>query len=320
VSIASPAPILTITLNPAVDVSSETETVRPVRKVRTSNVRYDPGGGGINVARVITALGGKAEAYFLAGGETGSLLTRLLEAEGTSSHLVPIQGQTRISFMVHERSTGLEYRFVPEGPRVEPSELQPCLDAVASHNGQYVIASGSLPTDAPTDIYARMAKLASSRGAKFVLDSSGTGLDTTLKQARLFLVKPSLGELEQFVGRKLDDAGVHKAASDIVTSGAAELVAITMGADGALLASARGILRVPAIHVRVRSALGAGDSFLGAMVWALSEGRTDEEAFHLGVAAGAAAIMKPGFELCRRDEVLALSAAALSAGSEGLTR
>ncbi|RWM04380.1 MAG: 1-phosphofructokinase family hexose kinase [Mesorhizobium sp.] len=319
-SVARPAPILTITLNPAVDVSSETDTVRPVRKVRTSNVRYDPGGGGINVARVITALGGEAEAYFLAGGETGSLLTRLLRAEGIASHLVPIEGQTRISFMVRERSTGLEYRFVPEGPPVQPQELEPCLDAVASHKGQYVIASGSLPTSAPPDVYARMAKLAAARGAKFVLDSSGKGLDTTLKQSPLFLVKPSRGELEQFVGRKLDEAGVGQAASDIVASGAAELVAITMGVDGALLASARGVLRVPAIHVRVRSALGAGDSFLGAMVWALSEGRSPEEAFRLGVAAGAAAVMKPGFELCRREEVLALNATALSAGGESQTR
>ncbi|MDX8479565.1 1-phosphofructokinase family hexose kinase [Mesorhizobium sp. VK24D] len=319
-SIARPAPILTITLNPAVDVSSETETVRPVRKVRTSNIRYDPGGGGINVARVITALGGKAEAYFLAGGETGSLLTRLLQAEGIAGHLVPIQGQTRISFMVRERSTGLEYRFVPEGPPVQPRELEPCLDVVASHKGQYVVASGSLPIGAPPDIYARMAKLAATRGAKFILDSSGTGLETTLKQSRLFLVKPSRGELEQFVGRKLDDAGVGRAASDIVASGAAELVAITMGVDGALLASARGVLREPAIHVRVRSALGAGDSFLGAMVWALSEGRSPEEAFRLGVAAGAAAVMKPGFELCRREEVLGLNATALSAGRESQTR
>jgi 6-phosphofructokinase 2 len=319
-SIARPAPILTITVNPAVDVSSETETVRPVRKVRTSNVRYDAGGGGINVARVITALGGNAEAYFLAGGETGSLLARLLQAEGVSNHLVPIGGQTRISFMVRERSTGLEYRFVPEGPRVQPRELEPCLDVVASHKGQYVIASGSLPTDAPPDIYARMAKLAVARGAKFILDSSGAGLAMTLKQSRVFLVKPSRGELEQLAGRKLDEGGIRQAALDIVAGGAAELVAVTLGADGALLASAQGVLRVPAIHVRMRSALGAGDSLLGAMVWALSEGRTPEEAFRLGIAAGAAAIMKPGFELCRREEVLALNATAVSAGSESQTR
>ncbi|GLS38847.1 phosphofructokinase [Mesorhizobium tianshanense] len=313
-------PILTITLNPAVDVTSETDTVRPIRKVRTSNIRYDPGGGGINVARVITALGGEAEAYFLAGGETGSLLARLLQTEGVSSHLVPINGHTRISFMVLERSTGLEYRFVPEGPPVQPRELEPCLDAVASHKGQYVIASGSLPADAPSDIYARMVKLAAARGAKFVLDSSGAGLDTTLKQSRVFLVKPSRGELEQFAGRKLDEGGIRQAALDIVAGGAAELVAVTMGADGALLASTQGVLRVPAIHVRVRSAVGAGDSFLGAMVWALSEGKTPEDAFRLGVAAGAAAIMRPGFQLCRRDEVLALSAAALSNSKESQPR
>jgi 6-phosphofructokinase 2 len=157
-----------------------------------------------------------------------------------------------------------------------------------------------------------MAKLAAARGAKFVLDSSGTGLGTTLKHSRVFLVKPSLGELEQFVGHKLDEMGVRQAASDIVAGGAAELVAVTMGADGALLASAQGVLRVPAIHVRARSTVGAGDSFLGAMIWALSEGKAPEEALRLGVAAGAAAIMRPGFQLCRRQDVFDLSAAASS--------
>lgn len=298
--------ILTITLNPTVDISSQAEVVRPTRKTRTSNTRYDPGGGGINVARVIATLGGDVEAIFLAGGEIGSLLDRLLGDEGIRRRLFPIAGQTRIGIVVHEQTTGLEYRFVAEGPAVQRDELQPCFDAVASHGGSYVVASGSLPAGAPGDTYAQMADSTTAKGARFVLDSSGAGLQTTLDKSRVFLVKPSLGELEKLVGRKLDEDGVRKAATDIVARGAAEIVAVTMGVDGALLATSSGVLRVPAIPVRVRSAVGAGDSFLGAMVWALSQGKATEEAFRFGVAAGAAKVMTPGTKPCKRSDVLDL--------------
>ncbi len=300
------AAILTLTLNPAIDISSETQVVRPTRKIRTSRTRYDPGGGGINVARVVTALGGDAETLFLAGGELGALFDSLLEKEGIRRHMVPIANRTRISFMVRELGTGLEYRFVPEGPVVHARELEHCLDLIASDRSDYVVASGSLPAGAPPDIYARMARSVAARGGRFVLDTSGPALGTTLEQSRVYLVKPSSGEFEHLIGRKLDENEVMQAASEIVARGSAELVAVTMGADGAILASKEGVLRLPAIHVRVRSAVGAGDSFLSAMIWALSQGRPPVEAFRLGIAAGAAAVMRPGTELCRREDVFRL--------------
>lgn len=115
-----------------------------------------------------------------------------------------------------------------------------------------------------------MAETAAARGARFVLDSSGDGLAVTLRRSRVFLVKPSRGELEHFVGRQLDERGIREAAVALVRSGAAELVAVTLGAEGVLLASAGGVVRMPALHVPVQSAVGAGDSFLGAMIFALS--------------------------------------------------
>ncbi|PWW01452.1 6-phosphofructokinase [Hoeflea marina] len=309
--------ILTITLNPAVDISGDTDVVTPTRKVRTSGTRHDPGGGGINVARVIAELGGDAEAVFLAGGEIGPLLDRLLAEEGLRRRLFPIAGQTRVDFVVQERKTGLEYRLVAAGPAVGPDELEPCFQAIASHIGGYVVASGSLPDGAPSDTYVRMAELAAASGSRFVLDTSGEGLQAALERSRIFLVKPSLGELEKLVGRQLDDDGAGRAAAGIVARGAAEMVAVTMGADGALLATSTGLLRVPPIHVRVRSAVGAGDSFLGAMVWALSEGKAVGEAFRFGVAAGAAAVMTPGTELCRRGDVIELFEMLNARGGDG---
>jgi 6-phosphofructokinase 2 len=298
--------VLAVALNPAVDFSGEADAVQHTRKVRTGNDRFDPGGGGVNVARVITMFGGDAEALLLAGGEMGALLERLLKERSVRYRSLPVAGQTRVSFTVRDRMTGREYRFVPKGPSVRRDEIQSFFDMAASRKVDYLVASGSLPEGCPPDIYAHMADLAAARGTRFVLDSSGEGLRTTLERSRVFLVKPSVGELEQFAGRKLGEDDVHRVARDLVADGAAELVAVTMGAGGALLASADGVLRLPAIHVSQQSAVGAGDSFLGGMVWALSEGRSVVDAFRFGIAAGAAAVMTPGTELCRRKDTMAL--------------
>ena len=298
--------ILTVTLNPTVDVSGSAETVRPIRKVRTRETRFDPGGGGINVARVVARLGANVEALYLAGGEIGALLDRLLASEKIACHRVETGAQTRLGFIVHERTTGLEYRFVPEGPNVSPRDVASCLDYVASRPSRFVVCSGSLPPGAPDDIYARMAEAATARGARVVLDTSGASLRQTLERTKVFLVKPSLGELAQLVGRELDADSAAEAAMSLVSREAAEMVAVTLGADGAILASREGVIRLPAIPVRVRSAVGAGDSFLGAMVFSLQRGRSAREAFCMGVAAGAAAAMTPGTELCLTDDVLRL--------------
>ncbi|APH70106.1 1-phosphofructokinase family hexose kinase [Aquibium oceanicum] len=298
--------VLTLTLNPTIDVSGEAEAVRPIRKVRTSGTRFDPGGGGINVARVVTLLGGDAEAVYLGGGEVGEILDRLLAEKGVRTHKIAIEGQTRLGFIVHEHSTGLEYRFVPEGAPVAAASLREAFDYVRSHPAEYVVGSGSLPEGAPVDFYAELAADVAARGGRFVVDTSGPALRATLEKATVFLAKPSLGELEEVAGRKLDAESAGEAAAEIVARGAAELVAVTLGPDGAILASRSGITRLPTIPVRVRSATGAGDSFLAAMVCAFLEGRSEDEAFRFGIAAGAAAAMTPGTELCRRQDVFDL--------------
>src|SRR5690349_14460266 len=150
--------VRTLTLNPAIDVSSDTERVEPTRKVRTCNERIDPGGGGINVARVLHRLGTSVEAIYLAGGATGGSLDELLERAGLSRKLVRIADDTRTSLAVHDHSTGLDYRFVPEGPTVTSAELQACCDAIAEDSSDYFVASGSLPPGMPADFYATVGR------------------------------------------------------------------------------------------------------------------------------------------------------------------
>lgn len=295
--------IVTLTLNPAIDGAAEAEEVRPIRKVRTWGERYDPGGGGINVARVVQELGGEAFAIYLSGGTTGPVLDGLVIAAGIEARRIAIAGHTRISHTVHERSSGLEFRFVPEGPAVAWEEWQACLAAMEGIDCDYLVASGSLPRGVPADFYVAVAEIAARRGAKLVLDTSGEALRKATARG-VYLIKPSLGELEDLIGRKLPNpADQERAVHRLIESGAAEIVALTLGRDGALLATRNGLRRLAGVKVKPKSAVGAGDSFLAAMTLGLAQGRTAEHAFALAVAAGTAAVLTMGTELCRREDV-----------------
>lgn len=298
--------IITLTLNPTVDIAAEADAVRPVHKIRTRAETFDPGGGGVNVSRVVRELGGETLAVILAGGVSGRLLEELLDEGGVPRHSVPIAGRTRMSHTVHDLSAHLEYRFVPEGPRLRPEECQAALEALESAEGGWLVASGSLPPGAPEDLYARAAGIAARRGKRFVLDTSGAPLKAALGHG-LALMKPSRGEFESLLDRKLETPAEQEAAAlALVREGAAGLIAVTLGHEGALLAEPSGVLRLPALQVPVVSAVGAGDSFLAAMVLALARGESPREAFAWGVAAGTAAVMRPGTAHPRREDVEAL--------------
>lgn len=303
--------IVTLTMNPALDLSTSTDRVVSEHKLRCGPTRLDPGGGGINVSRVVHRLGGESLAIYALGGLTGAALHQMLDIEGISSRAVPISGTTRQSFTVDESNTGKQFRFVLQGPGLSEPEWQACLTAVQQsvvHDG-YLVASGSLPPGVPEDFYARVARLARDAGARFVLDASGAALREAMAEG-VYLVKPSRRELGELVGAPLDtEQSQVDAASDLIVAGSAELVALTRGGQGAMLASAAGVARLPVPTVPVLSTVGAGDSFLGAFVLRLSEGRDTDAAFRFAVAAGSAAAMTPATELCRPEDANTLEAA-----------
>ncbi|MEA2740188.1 MAG: 6-phosphofructokinase 2 [Acetobacteraceae bacterium] len=301
-----PAPIVTLTLNPAVDLSCMADAVRPTHKIRTSEEQYDPGGGGINVARVIHSLGGEARALVLTGGATGRLLAELLDEAGVAWQALPIRGRNRISLNVHERGTGLEYRFVPAGPRVDPEEWGAALQVLETVEADWIVASGSLPVGVPADFYARAAAIATRRGQKFALDTSGAAL-RAVHGLGIALLKLSLRELESLAGHELpDDASRERGIEGLIRAGTAARIAVSLGQDGALLGTSEGILRLPAMQVEQRGAVGAGDSFLAGLVLGLSRGLPDLHALAFGNAAGAAAVTTYGTARVRRADVDAL--------------
>ena len=173
-------PIVTLTLNPAIDGACETERVQPTHKIRTTGDRYDPGGGGINVARVIAQLGGPALPVYFAGGATGGVLDELMAERGLPFRRVSIAGHTRIAMNIFERSTGQEYRFVPEGPEVTPGEWLECLAVIDGLDADWLVISGSRPRGLADDCFVTLVRRASDRGTRVILDSSGPALAATV--------------------------------------------------------------------------------------------------------------------------------------------
>lgn len=302
--------ILTITLNPALDIATSCDALLPSHKLRCAHAEHFPGGGGINVARVIQRLGGDCLALYLAGGVVGQRLHDLLAAEHVTSHRIAIINETRESFSVRETRTGREYRFVLPGPDVSVQEWQACVDYLASIEPapRYVVLSGSLPPGLPDDSYAQLVTLAGARGARVALDSSGPPLAAALNRG-VYLVKPSLREMSELLGRQLDHEEQWLAgARQLIDHGITTMVALTMGDQGALLVTSQGAWRAQALQVSVKSTTGAGDSFLASLVWALSGDLAPAEALRHGVAAGSAALLQGGTRLCQTDDMFALLA------------
>lgn len=299
-------PIVTLTMNPTVDIAAVARNVVHTFKVRCTSVRHDPGGGGVNVARVVHSLGEEVTAVYTAGGPSGDRLRLLLERMGLDQRALPVADDTRDSFTVFDHATGNEFRFVLPGPELSQSEWRSCLDVLRSLRASYLVLSGSLPRGVPEDFYAQAARIGSEGGARVLLDTSGEALRAALDQG-VYLIKPNLRELAELTGGAADEEPDRaRLARSVVEAGKAEIVALTLGHEGALLAWRDGTLRMRPPPVSTRSAVGAGDSFLGGFVVGLARGRPLTDSFRLAMAAGAAALLTPGTELCRSGDVLRL--------------
>ena len=300
--------VLCLTMNPSMDLATDTARVVPTHKLRCGEGLHDAGGGGINVARVITRLGGVCETLCPAGGPTGHWLESRMAQEGLKNTTIPIAEETRVSFTVHERETGDEYRFVLPGPQLAENEWQACLNHLVNlpRFPDFLIASGSLPPGVPSDFYARLARMCREQGARLVLDASGPSVAAALAEG-VYLWKPNLKELGEQTGQSLASPGEGLvAARSVVKQGQVEVVALTMGHQGAALFTREGEWSAPPLSIPVASAVGAGDSFVGGLVWGLQQGLPLHEAFAWGVAAGSAALMSVTTGLSRREDAQSL--------------
>ena len=300
---ANGAKIVTVTMNPALDITMTTDVVLPAHKNRCRAVRYDPGDGGVNVARVAHVLGAAVSAVFPAGGPNGDLINDLLAGE-LVVYRVPIAGGTRESFTVKEVSTGRHYRFILPGPPVTFAEQANCLSALraAVLSAEFVVASGSLPPNVHPDYYQRVADICQEHGARLVLDTSGQGLQHITDG--VFLLKPSVRELQECVGYELRNQSDQLAAAhQLIDRGCAENIVVSLASNGALLATPQMSQHYRPVQVPSGSGVGAGDAMVAAIAVGLSRGWPFDKSIRLGIAAGAAMLLTPGTMPCTRADV-----------------
>jgi 6-phosphofructokinase 2 len=271
--------------------------------MKCSQPKLEPGGGGINVARAIKKLGGEAKAIYPAGGYTGMYFNKLLTQEGISSIIVESKNETRENIIILDETTNKQYRFGMPGSPLSEHEWKQVLKIIEEMDDVgYIVASGSLPPGVPTDIFARIARLAKNKNARLVVDSSGDALKYAVEEG-VYLIKPNLRELSGLVGKDyLQDNEVGMYAKQLVMQKKTTGVMVSMGAKGAMLVTCDHEEMIVAPMVEKKSTVGAGDSLVAGMVLALSQGSNWENAARYGVACGTAATMNEGTELCRRED------------------
>lgn len=298
------AAIITITPNPCIDISTSVEELIPDKKLLCTSLKKEPGGGGINVSRVIKRLGADTKAIYLAGGYTGEFFTKMLQAESVESIVIQTENHTRENFIVAEESSRRQYRFGMPGPVIQEKEWMKCLEMLDSINEtNYIVASGSLTTGIPVDFFARLALIAKQKNARLVLDTSGAALTAAL-EIGVYMIKPNLGELSFISGvKELDRSSAMEAAKKIIAKKQCEVVVVSMGSGGALLVTAEFTEHVIAPQVKIKSTVGAGDSMVAGIVLSLTKNQSFKEALEFGVACGTATTMKEGTALCAETDV-----------------
>jgi 6-phosphofructokinase 2 len=299
--------IITLTLSPCIDKSTSVAAMLPEKKLACAQPVLQPGGGGINVARAIHRLGGSVTAIFPSGGYTGRYLNQLMMQEAFPSLIIETSRETRENIVVFDGSSGNQYRFGMPGTALDTHEWQQCLEALKTlKNVSYLVVSGSLPPGPPDSIYADIAVIARSIGAKLVVDSSGDALQHAADSG-VFMIKPNLHELFALAGLStVDPQQAVSVARSILQQRHCGIIAVSMGAAGAMMVTKSQIFRAKAPQVPVKSTVGAGDSMLAGMVYAISRDMPLQEALAYGVACGTAATLNAGTELCHKTDVARL--------------
>jgi 6-phosphofructokinase 2 len=296
--------IITITFAPSIDKSATVAAMITDKKMRCSTTNSEPGGGGINVARVINRLGGEVTAIFPSGGYTGMFFNHLLENEKIPFVSIQSKNETKENFVILDQETNKEYRFGMPSNALFENEWNDCLKAIENHlNVDFIIASGSLPEGIPIDIYAQLSKIAKASNAKFIVDTSGEALKNAVDEG-VYMLKPNLEELGILLNTKdLKSENIEDSARNLIEKNNVEIVVVSLGANGAILVTKNETHTIKPPKVNVKSTVGAGDSMVAGIVFGLSNNLELKECLQYGIACGTATTMNLGSALCEKTDV-----------------
>ncbi|MDD3722232.1 MAG: 1-phosphofructokinase family hexose kinase [Lutibacter sp.] len=297
--------IITLTVNPALDKSAKVDGIVATQKLKCHSIQYQPGGGGINISRMLKRLGTETTCIITSGGDTGNYLMDLLVKETIKPEIIPVKTWTRENLSVVDTQSNLQYRFGMPGNKLSIEELDAIknllIERVSSED--ILVLSGSLAEKMPTDYYAQLIKLFADKNIKIVIDTSGPALKEALKE-NVFLMKPNQRELAQLAGKDfLYTAEQEAIAIELVHAKKAQYVVVSLGARGAFLACDDGVFYKSTPSVKVKSTIGAGDSMVAGLIFGIQNNFTPEKILRWGVACGVAATMSEGTNLGSKENI-----------------
>ena len=297
--------IVTVTLNPALDLTTSVECLVSGVKLRCRTPRVDAGGGGVNVSRAIAKLGDDSLAFVALGGPTGETLRRILVTEGIKHECFETIGETRQSLVVHEDASGEQYRFVLPGPCWSAAKFEALIDRLGRliEPGQCVVVSGSMPPGVRDDAAVRIVRLAENLNACAVADISGPALAALAQSApnRSLTLIMNENVATGMAGKTLDVRRATEFCRQLVGKGAAETAIVTLGDNGAVAAREGEAWHVSPPPVDVVSKVGAGDSFAAGLVIGLNKNWPFSRALTYAMASATSAVTTPATELCTME-------------------
>lgn len=299
-------PILTITLNPALDIAASVDEIVIGPKLRCEGGQFTPGGGGVNVTRAINILGGESEAFVATAGVLGDLLVKQLRKRNIDPIRYETNGHTRQSLSIFEEASGKQLRLVLPGPIWTERQLTRLLENIMVHveDGAIVVASGSLPPGLSDGFYIDLNTALQRKNASMVLDTSEETLLTSVKSAvhPYAVLRMDRLEAEGLAGHTFPTPlEMVDFAQSLVHKGIAEVIVMARGADGSVFASATERLHICPPKSSILSAVGAGDSLVGGLTLALAQGKSLEQAGLIAAAAASSAVQTSAADLCLRE-------------------
>jgi 1-phosphofructokinase len=297
--------ILTVTLNPSIDKTITLENINLNQLNRAIDTRVDPGGKGINVARVLQNLGIEVLATGLIAGDIGKKLLKALDNRGIANDFYTIQGETRTNLKLLDLSNHKITEINEPGVLISENDLNGFRKKYKSllKQAEIIVLSGSLPPGIPVSFYQECIEIGKKNNKKVILDADGQVFIEGLK-AIPFAIKPNLQELEVVAGKQIKNKGqIIEEIKKFISQGI-ELVIVSMGPEGAIIGNKHQILSVDTWNIDVKGATGAGDSMVAALIYSLQNQYSLPELAKMSVAAGTITASKVGTQICTLNEVI----------------
>jgi len=266
---------------------------------------YEPGGGGINISRMLKRLGSETNCIVTSGGDTGKHLTDLLVKEDVQPKIIPVKAWTRENLSVVDTQSNLQYRFGMPGNKLSKKELESIKNLLKEivNPKDILVLSGSLTQNMPLDYYAQLIKYLANKDINIVIDTSGQALIEALKE-NVYLIKPNQRELAQLAEKEfMYTAEQETFAMELVKSKKAQYVVVSLGARGAFIACKEGVYYKTTPSVKVKSTIGAGDSMVAGLLYGIQNEFPPEKMLKWGVACGVATTMSEGTGLATKENI-----------------